>query len=95
MGAEAVGEVMCFNNRDIHRGDRQMRGLKDHEIRVIFENLEAIGWLQRVDPPKASPPPHWNVNLVVHTKFEARINAERKRRVTTMKVMQEIAKKDC
>lgn len=35
----------------MHQGDRQMRGLKDHEIWVIFERLKALGWLNRVDAP--------------------------------------------
>ena len=81
-------------NRHVQRGDRQMRGLKDHEIRVIFEQLEALGWLKRVDPPKPSSPPHWHVNPVVHIKFEARANQERKRRQETQKVIQEIVRKD-
>ena len=81
-------------NRDVQRGDRQMRGLKDHEIRVIFEQLEALGWLKRVDPPKPSSPPHWHVNPVVHIKFEARGSQERKRRKETQKVIQEIVRKD-
>lgn len=80
-------------NRDMHRGDRQMRKLTDREIRVVFEQLEALGWLERHDSPKSSSPPHWHVNPLVHTKFEARANAERKRRDETMKVIQDIVKK--
>lgn len=80
-------------NRDMHRGDRQMRKLTDREIRVVFEQLEALGWLERHDSPKSSSPPHWYVNPLVHTKFEARANAERKRRDETMKVIQDIVKK--
>ena len=71
-----------------------MRGLKDYEIRVIFEQLEALGWLERVDPPKLSSPPHWRVNPMVHIKFEARARDELKRRKATNKAIQEIVKKD-
>ena len=87
-------QLKVVKNRDVQRGDRRMRGLKDHEIRVIFEQLEALGWLKRVDPPKPSSPPHWHVNPLVHMKFEARAKEERKRREETKKVIQEIVKKD-
>jgi hypothetical protein len=87
-------KLEVVKNRDVQRGDRQMRGLKDHEIRAILEQLEALGWLIRVDPPKPSSPPHWHVNPVVHTKFEARANQERKRREETMRTIQEIVRKN-
>ena len=77
----------------MHRGDRQMRKLTDREIRVVFEQLEALGWLERLDPPKPSSPPHWHVNPLVHTKFKARAKEERKRREATKRVIQSIAKK--
>jgi len=78
----------------MHRGDRQMRKLTDREIRVVFEQLEALGWLERHDAPKPSSPPHWHVNPMVHIKFEARAEEERKRREATKKVIQEIVKKN-
>lgn len=36
-------------NRDIARGDRTMRGLKDYEVRPLLEQLEALGWLKRTE----------------------------------------------
>ena len=87
-------KLEVVKNRHMHRGDRQMRKLTDREIRVVFEQLEALGWLERLDPPKPSSPPHWHVNPVVHIKFEARANQERKRRQETQKVIQEIVRKD-
>ena len=87
-------KLKVVKNRDVQRGDRQMRGLKDYEIRVIFEQLEALGWLERVDPPKLSSPPHWQVNPMVHIKFEARARDELKQRKATKKAIQEIVKKD-
>lgn len=86
-------KLEVVKNRNVQRGDRQMRGLKDHEIRVIFEQLEALGWLERLDAPKPSSQPHWQVTPVVHTKFEARAKEERKRRKATKEVIQKIVKK--
>ena len=56
-------------NRDIQRGDRTMRGLKEHETRPLLEQLSALGWLKREDAPRPSLPPHWRVNPAVHEKF--------------------------
>lgn len=67
-------------NRDIARGDRTMRGLKDFEVRPLLEQLEALGWLERVEAPRPSSPPHFAVNPAVHTKFEAKGRAEEQRR---------------
>lgn len=67
-------------NRDIARGDRTMRGLRDHEVRPLLEQLEALGWLERVEAPRPSSPPHFAVNPAVHTKFEAKGRAEAQRR---------------
>lgn len=86
-------KIEVVKNRHMHRGDRQMRKLTDREIRVVFEQLEALGWLERLDSPKPSSPPHWHVNPLVHIKFEARAEEERKRREATKKVIQGIAKK--
>jgi len=86
-------KLEVVKNRHMHRGDRQMRKLTDREIRVVFEQLEALGWLERLDPPKPSSPPHWHVNPLVHTKFKARAKEERKRREATKRVIQSIAKK--
>lgn len=87
-------KIEVVKNRHMHRGDRQMRKLTDREIRVVFEQLEALGWLVRQDAPKSSSPPHWHVNPLVHTKFEARAEQERKRREETKKIIQWIAKKN-
>ena len=86
-------KLEVVTNRDVQRGNRQMRGLKDHEIRGIFEQLEALGWLERVDSPKPSSPPHWHVNPEVHKKFEARAKEEGKRRDASRTMIQEIFRK--
>lgn len=69
-----------ITNRDVQRGDRTMRGLRDHEIRPLLEQLNALGWLDRIDPPRPSSPPHWRVNPTVHTKFADRAAREAHRR---------------
>ncbi len=67
-------------NRDVQRGDRTMRGLREHEIRPLLEQLAALGWLEQVPGPRPSLPPHWIVNPVVHERFADRAEAEHKRR---------------
>jgi hypothetical protein len=67
-------------NRDIARGDRTMRGLKDYEVRPLLEQLEALGWLEREEAPRPSSPPHYRVNPAVHVKFQAKGRAEAQRR---------------
>lgn len=79
-----------ITNREVQRGDRTMRGLKDHEIRPLFEQLDALGWLDRIDPPRPSAPPHWQVNPAVHRKFADRASRERERRSMARKTIQSI-----
>lgn len=69
-----------ITNRDVQRGDRTMRGLKDHEVRPLLEQLDALGWLERMEPPRPSSPPHWRVNPNVHAKFADRAAREADRR---------------
>ena len=80
-------------NRDIQRGDRTMRGLKEHETRPLLEQLSALGWLNRVDALRPSSPPHWQVNPAVHKKFADRAVWEAKRREATRKMMRKLSKK--
>jgi hypothetical protein len=80
-------------NRDIQRGDRVMRGLKEHETRPLMEQLAALGWLDRIDPPRPSSPPHWQVNPAVHEKFTDRAVREAERREATGKMISELSKK--
>lgn len=67
-------------NRDVQRGDRTMRKLSDFEVKPIFEQLEALGWLQRKDGPRPSSKPHFLVNPLVHSKFERKAIEEAERR---------------
>ena len=80
-------------NRDVQRGDRTMRGLKEFEIRPLLEQLAALGWLDRIDPPKPSSPPHWQVNPAVHQKFADRADAEERRRSAVRENIQRLVRK--
>ncbi|MCR9148231.1 MAG: YfjI family protein [Rhodobacteraceae bacterium] len=81
-----------ITNRDVQRGDRTMRGLKEFEIRPLLEQLSALGWLDRIDPPRPSSPPHWQVNPAVHAKFMDRAAREAARRKEAREKIQELAK---
>jgi len=81
-----------ITNRDVQRGDRTMRGLKDHEIRPLLEQLAALGWLDRIDPPRPSSPPHWQVNPAVHAKFTDRATRETERRIKARATIRDLSK---
>lgn len=80
-----------ITNRDVQRGDRTMRGLKEHEIRPLLEQLDALGWLDRVDPPRPSSAPHWQVNPAVHQKFADRASREKARRSKARQAIRDIS----
>ncbi len=67
-------------NRDIARGDRTMRGLSRFETEKVFEQLDALGWVNRVPGARTTDPPHWLVNPEVHRLFVERANQEAVRR---------------
>lgn len=75
--SQRLGRV---TNRDVQRGDRTMRGLRDFEIKPLLEQLEAMGWLQRIEGPRPSSPPHFMVNPIVHHRFAEKAEAEAERR---------------
>jgi Protein of unknown function (DUF3987)/Primase C terminal 2 (PriCT-2) len=76
-----------ITNRDIQRGDRTMRNLSKQDTERIFEQLDALGWINRIPAPRPSDPPHWVVNPAVHTVFAARAAAERERRERERKII--------
>jgi len=80
-----------ITNRDVQRGDRTMRGLKDFEIRPLLEQLAALGWLDRIDPPRPSSAPHWQVNPAVHARFAERGRRENDRRRQARETIQSLA----
>jgi hypothetical protein len=69
-----------ITNRDVQRGTRDMRSLQEHQTRSYFEQLSALGWLDRIEPPRPSSSPHWRVNPTVHEKFSDRATREAQRR---------------
>lgn len=73
-------KVDRITNRDVQKSIRSMRKLTDQETRPLFEQLAALGWLDRIDPPRPSSPPHWQVNPAVHQKFADRAKDETNRR---------------
>jgi hypothetical protein len=69
-----------ITNRDVQRGDRTMRKLDRRDIESVFNQLDALGWIDRVPAVRAGDPPSWNVNPEVHRRFEQRGREEAKRR---------------
>jgi hypothetical protein len=80
-----------ITNRDVQRGDRTMRGLKDFEIRPLLEQLAALGWLDRIDPTRPTSAPHWQVNPAVHQRFAERAKRENDRRRQARETIQSLA----
>jgi hypothetical protein len=81
-----------ITNRDVQRGDRTMRGLRDNEIRPLLEQLDALGWLERMEPLRPSSPPHWRVNPIVHANFADRANREAARRAEARATIQQLVR---
>jgi Protein of unknown function (DUF3987)/Bifunctional DNA primase/polymerase, N-terminal/Primase C terminal 2 (PriCT-2) len=74
-------ELDVLTNRDIQRGDRTMRSLKRQDIEDIFCQLDALGWVERVQPLRATgAPTRCKVNPEVHRQFHERAENERERR---------------
>jgi uncharacterized protein DUF3987 len=79
-----------ITNRDIQRGDRTMRGLDREDTESIFNQLDALGWINRTPGPYKGTPPHWTVNPAVHVKFAERGRAEAERRAHSRKMIREM-----
>jgi hypothetical protein len=84
-------KLETVTNRDVQRGDRTMRGLKELEIRPLLEQMAALGWLDKTDSPRPSQPPHWRVNPKVHQKFAERGQREAERRQQARQTIQALA----
>ena len=79
-------------NRDIQHGDRTMRGLSRPETDAVLDQLDALGWVDRIPGPRPSSPPQWIVNPVVHTKFAKRAADEAERRARERKIIAAMTK---
>ena len=73
-------KLQRITNRDVQRGDRTMRKLTKRDTEAVFEQLEALGWVNRAAPTRPSDPPHWVGNEHCHRLFENRAKDEAKRR---------------
>jgi hypothetical protein len=73
-------QLKWVTNRDVARGNRDMRKLKKHEVDNIFHQLEALGWVERVAGNRNTDPPRWFVNPEVHERFAERGKREAERR---------------
>jgi hypothetical protein len=69
-----------ITNRDVQRGDRTMRKLERQEIAAVFDQLDALGWIDRIAGHRPTDLPRWIVNPAVHIKFAERAEAEKGRR---------------
>jgi hypothetical protein len=78
-------------NRDVQRGDQTMRDLERRETDAIFEQLEALGWVDIVPSPRRGYPPHWVVNPAVHQKFAGRATEAKERRSRGREMAKEIS----
>jgi Protein of unknown function (DUF3987) len=68
-----------ITNRDVARGDRNMRLLHRVDVESIFNRLDALGWISKVQGRRFSDV-QWVVNPEVHRLFEKRAKAEAERR---------------
>ncbi len=68
------------SNRDVQRGTNSVRDLKQKDIQGLFEQLHALGWLERLSPKRAGDPPRWKVNPAVHEGYTDRAKDEQVRR---------------
>jgi hypothetical protein len=68
-----------ITNRDIARGDSSMRKLDRQDVESIFNRLDALGWISKVQGRRFSDV-QWMVNSEVHRRFEERAKKEAERR---------------
>jgi hypothetical protein len=68
-----------ITNRDIARGDRSMRRLDRQNVESIFNQLDALGWISKIQGKRFSDV-QWVVNPEVHRLFKERAKKEAERR---------------
>ena len=95
--ANVAGYILAHKLLRTHQ-PRHPAGRQEHaqptrrETEVIFEQLEALGWVTKTPGARHSDPPHWIVNPVVHQKFAARAEAEKKRRKQEREMIADLLK---
>ena len=73
-------EKKTVTNRDVQASLNTFRDLKQREITGYFEQLQSLGWLERVPPSRAGASPSWAVNAQVHELYKERAKQEAERR---------------
>ena len=68
-----------ITNRDVARGDRNMRLIDRADVESIFNRLDTLGWVNKVQGRRFSNV-QWVVNPEVHRLFAERAKAEADRR---------------
>jgi hypothetical protein len=64
-----------------------MRALTRLETDKVFEQLDALGWVNRVPGARPTDPPHWVVNPEVHRLFAERAKQETARRARDREIL--------
>jgi len=81
-----------LTNRDVARGDRTMRKLKKNDVDAVFDQLHAMGWIDRTPDlrPGRRTETIWTVNPRVHFEHAGRAKDEAERRSRNQKMIVEI-----
>src|SRR5690606_19894552 len=66
--------------RDCQRGSRVMRAMTRQQIQRVMEQLESLGWVEQIAPPKNSVTLRWRINPRVHERFAIRAVKEARRK---------------
>lgn len=66
--------------RDCQRGSRVMRAMTRQQIQRVMEQLESLGWVEQIAPPKNSVTLRWRINPRVHELFAIRAVKEARRK---------------
>lgn len=76
--------------RDISRGDGIMRNLDRNAAIKVLDQLEILGWLDRVDPQRNQSKPRWAINQLVHARFAEHGRSEAERRMNARNAIAQI-----
>jgi hypothetical protein len=82
-----------ITNRDVQRGDRTMRNLVKKDIEKIFDQLDALGWINRIPAGRPADPPRCGVNPECHRLFQARAEKEASRRLSTREAIAQVTRR--
>lgn len=66
--------------RDCQRGSRVMRAMTRQQVQRVMEQLESLGWVEQIAPPKNSSTLRWAINPRVHELFVSRAAEETRRK---------------